>query len=160
MTILARRALSEVPMATDDEAMTQLYADPSIPQFQNQYSPVNQSFGAGTSNINQSISNQPVLTGASPTNSATDAEILVKADEHWVNKHWRPAMGWLYMMTCAFDFILFPVLWGIIQALTHAKLEQWQPLTLQGAGLYHLAMGAVLGVAAYGRTKEKMSGTL
>jgi len=26
---------------------------------------------------------------------------------------------------------------------------------LQGAGLFHLAMGAVLGIAAYGRTKEK-----
>jgi hypothetical protein len=35
---------------------------------------------------------------------------------------------------------------------------QWQPLTLQGAGLFHLAMGAVLGIAAYGRTKEKMAG--
>jgi hypothetical protein len=29
---------------------------------------------------------------------------------------------------------------------------------LQGAGLYHIAMGAVLGVAAYGRTKEKLEG--
>jgi hypothetical protein len=32
------------------------------------------------------------------------------------------------------------------------------PLTLQGAGLYHIAMGAVLGVAAYGRSQEKISG--
>jgi hypothetical protein len=32
------------------------------------------------------------------------------------------------------------------------------PITLQGAGLFHLAMGAVLGIAAYGRTQEKMSG--
>jgi hypothetical protein len=30
--------------------------------------------------------------------------------------------------------------------------------TLQGAGLYHIAMGAVLGIAAYGRTKEKVEG--
>jgi hypothetical protein len=143
MTILAKKAICEVPMATDDVAMTQLYADPSIPQFQNQYGQP-----------------APVLTASAESNSASNAEVLVKADEHWINKHWRPAMGWLYMTTCAFDFILFPILWGVVQAMTHAKLEQWQPLTLQGAGLYHLAMGAILGVAAYGRTKEKMSGTL
>jgi len=29
---------------------------------------------------------------------------------------------------------------------------------LQGAGLFHVAMGAVLGIAAYGRTKEKIEG--
>ena len=35
----------------------------------------------------------------------------------------------------------------------------WQPLTLQGAGLFHVAMGAVLGIAAFGRTQEKLAGT-
>ena len=33
------------------------------------------------------------------------------------------------------------------------------PLTLQGAGLFHIAMGAVLGIAAFGRTQEKIAGT-
>jgi hypothetical protein len=32
-------------------------------------------------------------------------------------------------------------------------------LTLQGAGLFHLAMGAVLGIAAFGRTQEKIAGS-
>jgi len=32
-------------------------------------------------------------------------------------------------------------------------------MTLQGAGLFHMAMGAVLGLAAWGRTQEKLSGT-
>jgi len=69
-------------------------------------------------------------------------------------------MGWLYMATCAFDFIIFPILWSILQALSKGSVtSQWQPVTLQGAGLYHIAMGAVLGIAAYGRTKEKVSGT-
>lgn len=36
--------------------------------------------------------------------------------------------------------------------------SQWDPLTLKGAGLFHLAMGAVLGVAAWSRGQEKMSG--
>jgi hypothetical protein len=31
-------------------------------------------------------------------------------------------------------------------------------LTLQGAGLFHIAMGAVLGIAAHGRTQEKLNG--
>jgi DnaJ-class molecular chaperone len=45
------------------------------------------------------------------------------------------------------------------QAMSKGSVtSQWQPLTLQGAGLYHIAMGAVLGIAAYGRTKEKVAG--
>lgn len=66
-------------------------------------------------------------------------------------------MGWVYMATCTADFVLFPVLWSLLQALSHGQVNsQWQPITLQGAGLYHIAMGAVLGIAAYGRTKEKL----
>jgi hypothetical protein len=34
----------------------------------------------------------------------------------------------------------------------------WTPLTLQGGGLYHIAMGAIIGVSAYGRTQEKLNG--
>ena len=57
------------------------------------------------------------------------------------------------------DFMIFPVLWSVLQSVSHGQVtNQWQPLTLQGAGLFHLAMGAVLGIAAYGRTQEKMSG--
>jgi len=33
----------------------------------------------------------------------------------------------------------------------------WQPLTLGGGGLYHLAMGAVLGIAAWSRGQEKIA---
>jgi len=78
--------------------------------------------------------------------------------EDWMNKKWRPAMGWMYMVICITDFILFPVLWAIFQAYTGQKVEIWQPLTLEGAGLFHMAMGAVLGVAAWSRGREKMLG--
>ena len=101
----------------------------------------------------------PVLTSAG-SNAAQGAEIMVKnTNEDWINKKWRPAMGWTYMGTCIFDFVVAPVLWSVIQALGNGGqvATQWQPLTLQGAGLYHLAMGAVLGIAAYGRTQEKIS---
>jgi hypothetical protein len=36
--------------------------------------------------------------------------------------------------------------------------SQWLPITLQGGGLYHIALGAILGVAAYGRSQEKIAG--
>ena len=82
-----------------------------------------------------------------------------KSSEDWMNSKWRPAMGWLYMTVCAFDFILFPILWSLLQSASHGTVtSQWQPLTLQGGGLFHVALGAVLGISAYGRTKEKMAG--
>jgi len=82
-----------------------------------------------------------------------------KNKEDWMNSKWRPMMGWMYMSVCACDFMLFPVLWSLLQATVHGAVNtQWQPLTLQGAGLFHVAMGAVLGIAAYGRTQEKLNG--
>jgi hypothetical protein len=82
-----------------------------------------------------------------------------KKKEDWMNSKWRPMMGWMYMAVCACDFMLFPILWSLLQSLSHGTVQtQWQPLTLQGAGLFHVAMGAVLGIAAYGRTQEKLGG--
>ena len=78
--------------------------------------------------------------------------------ETWINTKWRPSMGWTYMAVCIFDFIFAPVIWSMFQILGDGKVEtQWQPLTLQGAGLFHMAMGAILGIAVYGRTQEKMA---
>ena len=79
--------------------------------------------------------------------------------EDWMNTKWRPAMGWSYMLTCIADFVVFPILWSLLQAIDKGSVTiQWQPITLQGAGLYHIAMGAILGVTAYGRTQEKLGG--
>ena len=77
----------------------------------------------------------------------------------FINSKWRPMMAVIYMLTCVTDFVVFPVLWSVLQALFHGTVtSQWAPLTLQGAGLYHIAMGAVLGLAAYGRSQEKIAG--
>jgi hypothetical protein len=82
-----------------------------------------------------------------------------KKNEDWMNSKWRPAMGWMYMLVCISDFVLFPVLWSLVQVVGDGKVEtQWSPITLQGAGLFHMAMGAILGIAAYGRTQEKLNG--
>ena len=79
--------------------------------------------------------------------------------EDWMNAKWRPMMGWMYMLVCTCDFVIFPVLWSLVQAYAHGQVTtQWQPVTLQGAGLFHMAMGAVIGVAAFGRTQEKLAG--
>ena len=82
-----------------------------------------------------------------------------KKKEDWMNSKWRPMMGWMYMVVCTADFVIFPVLWGLLQTIGGGKVEtQWMPITLQGAGLFHIAMGAILGIAAYGRTQEKVAG--
>jgi hypothetical protein len=90
------------------------------------------------------------------------AEASIKADDKFgdfINSKWRPMMAVIYMLTCTCDFVIFPVLWSLLQAMSAGQVtSQWMPLTLQGAGLYHIAMGAVLGLAAYGRSQEKIAG--
>jgi hypothetical protein len=104
-------------------------------------------------------------TGYAPDRTAGAAEAVKGGAEStientntdWINNKWRPVMGWMYMLVCTCDFVLFPILWSVLQAVQGGQVNsQWQPLSLQGAGLFHIAMGAVLGVAAYGRTKEKL----
>ena len=84
-------------------------------------------------------------------------------EEHWMSKYWRPAMGWLYMLICFMDFCVFPMLsmfLPVIERMFGLQMGYvpWQSLTLSNGGLIHLAFGAILGVSAYGRTKEKTSG--
>ena len=96
------------------------------------------------------------MSQLSEYNHSTDSE---KKKEDWMNAKWRPALGWMYMFVCLFDFVVAPIGWTSIQALFHGGINtQWQPLTLQGGGLFHVAMGAVIGISAYGRTKEKLEG--
>jgi hypothetical protein len=82
-------------------------------------------------------------------------------NEDWMNTKWRPAMGWMYMCVCITDFILFPILWSVLQfwenSPSNDAFRQWEPLTLQGAGLFHMAMGAVLGIAVWSRGQEKIA---
>ena len=85
-----------------------------------------------------------------------------KEKEDWMQKKWRPAMGWMYMTVCIFDFILFPIMFTIVQfwevEASNDAFRQWQPLTLIGSGLFHMAMGAVLGISAWSRGQEKIAG--
>ena len=144
------------------------YGSPSSGGFGN---PSSGGFGSGApaGGWGASVPSQCFATAAN-NNTSTQAagamhsggESTVALDKDttdWINKKMRPMMGWIYMLTCTMDFVIFPILWSLLQSLSHGSVtSQWQPLTLQGAGLYHIAMGAVLGIAAYGRTKEKVAG--
>lgn len=93
--------------------------------------------------------------------SRLDQDAENKQGEHWVKAYWRPAMGWLYMLMCAMDFIIFPFLTMGMPVILKTfglqvmQYQQWNSLTLQNGGLIHLAFGAILGIAAWSRGKEK-----
>lgn len=80
-----------------------------------------------------------------------------KPTEDFATAKWRPFMGWTYMAICFFDFVIGPVMNVAFSIITKTPLIAWKSLTLDNGGLFHLAMGAVLGVAAFGRTQEKMA---
>lgn len=79
-------------------------------------------------------------------------------EEHWFKSYWRPAVAWTYLATVAYDFLFAPISHNLYEGFTHVSLSQYAPITLQGGGLYHLAMGAIIGIYAWNRTKEKMNG--
>lgn len=71
-------------------------------------------------------------------------------EESWIKQYWRPAVAWQYLVVCIFDFILFPS-FALKSGMT------WDPLTLRESGFYHLAMAAIIGVAAWTRGQEKIT---
>jgi hypothetical protein len=80
------------------------------------------------------------------------------AKEDFMTSKWRPMMAISYMAICLFDFMVGPILYNVLQYMNPGQhLEMWQAVTLQGGGLYHLSMGAIIGITAFGRTKEKMA---
>jgi hypothetical protein len=84
-------------------------------------------------------------------------------EEHWIKSYWRPAMGWLYMLICFVDFVVFPALTMFLPAMLKGfgvtiDYSAWESLTLTNGGLIHIAFGAILGVAAWSRGKEKING--
>ena len=87
---------------------------------------------------------------------------IPKEQESWLQKKWRPLMALQYMIVCLSDFVIFPIMFTIVQfwetQAANDAFRQWVPITLQGGGLYHMAMGAVLGITAWSRGQEKIAG--
>lgn len=175
--LLPQKTDTKTPIATDDDHHAALVADPAIDHtvLTCPVTPVAPAFGGSSAPSSFGGSSSTFSTQAGTTQSTQaqnlqssggalheGAETLIKTDDkfgHFINSKWRPMMALIYMITCFTDFVLFPVLWSVLQAVSHGSVtSQWMPLTLQGAGLYHIAMGAILGIAAYGRSQEKMAG--
>jgi hypothetical protein len=86
---------------------------------------------------------------------ATEAE---QKTADWMTTKWRPLMAITYMATIWFDFIVGPIVFNILQFHNPGQaVTSWSALTLQGGGLYHISMGAILGIAAWTRGKEKVA---
>jgi hypothetical protein len=89
-------------------------------------------------------------------------EIEVMSKGEWMQKYWRPCAAFMYMICCLADFAVFPIMFTVVQfwetEASNDAFRQWVPITLQGGGLFHVSMCAVLGVSAYGRTQEKLAG--
>ena len=99
--------------------------------------------------------------------------------EQGFKKYWRPIAAYVYLFICIFDFAGMPIYMQManervntaafsevrsfdseavqMKALDNLDLGRadWKPLTLEGGGLFHLAFGAILGVAAWTRGAEK-----
>ena len=76
-------------------------------------------------------------------------------EESWIKSYWRPAIAWQYFAVCLFDFIIFPFFDFALGY--YLKLDNnWDPITLKDGGFYHLAMAAIIGVAAWTRGQEKI----
>lgn len=83
-------------------------------------------------------------------------ENMYPVEEDWVKSRWRPAMAWTYMAIIIFDFILGPIATMLFYHITGGDYVPWVTLTLGEGGLFHMAMGAILGVAAWTRGQEKV----
>ena len=80
-------------------------------------------------------------------------------NEPFMSRHWRGLMAFAYVGICLFDFIGGPCLYFWVQQFetqaANDAYREWSPMTLQGGGLFHMAMGAVLGVSSWGKTQER-----
>lgn len=72
-------------------------------------------------------------------------------DQHWIQEYWRPIMAFTYTFICLWDFFIAPIFFQFISG----SGMQWKPLTLEGAGVFHASMGAIIGVTAWTRGVEK-----
>lgn len=89
-------------------------------------------------------------------NKFMENENTKQQHEDWIRSHWRPMMAFVYMAIVIFDFIIGPIFWSIIQIYGGSVAIQWNPLTLVGGGIFHAAMGAVIGISAFSRGREKV----
>lgn len=132
--------------------------------YKNQIPPDNYDYGneevrdysGGTSNYRNDNYSSPYDTTQVTFHSSEFTAQTASSDDSWLKSRWRPLVAWQYIFVCFFDFVIGPVLTMIFFYNTDGSYVQWMPLTIQGGGLYHLAMGAVLGITSWSRGQEKL----
>lgn len=106
---------------------------------------------------------------------------MVQIKEPWYKKAWRPMAAFMYLLIVLFDFLIMPTYYSMVassydisevinqvmilegetlRTMAFSRLTEdrrWESLTLQGNGFFHIAMGAIIGVAAYTRGSEKQT---
>jgi hypothetical protein len=86
---------------------------------------------------------------------------MAEVKNDFMETKWRSMMGVMYMGVCIFDFVIAPIGWTFVQFWEEEAMNdafrQWDPITLYGAGFFHIAMGAILGISAYGKTQENLA---
>ena len=95
------------------------------------------------------------------TNAAKKPKTEKQVDKgysEWIRNYWRPMMAITYMAIVLFDFLIAPIGWAFFLMFTGEMLVQWDPITLSNGGIFHVAMGTVIGVASYTRGYEKIEG--
>lgn len=90
-------------------------------------------------------------------NSEDQVLKITRQDDTWFYANWRPFMAWQYAVVCIFDFLLAPIVMAIIQTIGKLPITQWHPITLEGAGLYHMAMMAIVGITSWTRGQERIA---
>ena len=105
--------------------------------------------------------------------------MATKENNKWYQQVWLPFAAGTYIIICIFDFMIMPVYvaahnsriearvfeslagkdvatFATTLAQTAQATKQWNPLTLLGAGMFHLAFGALLtgGAVTRGMTKR------
>lgn len=108
-----------------------------------------------------------------------NSHMSTRTEPHW-KEVWRPTAAFVYLALCTLDFGLMPLLYEWMNhSVTNAQVvalamqfsnataqmealhvlrqaHVWLPLTLQGGGMFHIAFGAILGVSAWTKGKERM----
>lgn len=155
--ILPQRGDTVSPVTTNDETWSKLANDRTVTDI-----PTGSQFGRAPPTprpVTQAEVQADLIKSSGGAMNEGSTNLVQNTNTDWINNKWRPAMGWAYMVMCICDFTVFPILWSLLQSLSHGTVaSQWQPLTVQGGGLVHIAFGACIGVAAYGRSQEKIAG--
>jgi hypothetical protein len=68
--------------------------------------------------------------------------------ENW-KENWRPLIAITYVAISLFDFIIAPIGHIILSHYFNIPYKQWNPLTLEAGGFFHISFGAILGAGSY-----------